>query len=466
MWAKAGVIIATLGGGAASIAGAGDILLVEGRPAELAVVAPGERWDDSWPIETAMGRQLAGVYARYEGRDMDPLRRCVTGRQLPATALAGAERVAIIHLWAGKDRRRLEVLRLPQGSVVARDLGASDATASMLTTAAFHQLEDEWPDYRGTFDAPSDPVGEPFVLDRPYTAARTTMDRGTMKREIYRRQRVELQDADRDLGRERFHVRLPAGYHPRRAAGLVVWASPSASGQIPPAFEGALDELHMICIGVDDTGNDRDVPDKFQLMLDAVATAKARFHVDRTRVYLVGLSGGGKVASILTVCFPDTFGGALCIVGFASYHELAESWGEHRQSYYTKPKGIRLKTARSRRLAAITGPGDFNYREMIERTTWMREDGWTNVMLFDCPELAHELPSPTRFTEALNWADGPARLDREKGEASARQLLAEYQADRKKLRPRNDEDRRMLARIADDGPWTEPGWAAIEALKK
>ena len=180
----------------------------------------------------------------------------------------------------------------------------------------------------------------------------------------------------------------------------------------------------------------------------------------------MGLSGGGKVASILTVCFADTFAGGVCIVGFGSYHELGESWGEHKMAYYTKPRGIPLKTARARRLAVVTGPGDFNYHEMVERSTWMTDDGFKNVLLFDCAELAHAMPSPARIIEALRWTDGPARRQREKQASVAQALLTEYQADRKKLRPRTSQDRATLARIADAGPWSEAGWTAVGALKK
>ncbi len=448
-----------------AVAGApADVLRIDGRPAEQAVIVPGETWDESWPLDTVMGRQLAGVLARYE--DVGPLERCVTRGTVPPEGLEAAQRLGVIHLTGGNRVKQVEILRLAGGTAAIRALPAGDEAPARLNIRAFEHLVASWSAYRGSFGPATDPLGESFVLAQPYVPGSITMKRGVMKQRIYRRQPVKVEDADRILADETMHVRLPGGYDPRQPAGLVVWSSPTPDGRIPDAVDTVLDELNMVCIAADNAGNDRDVPDKFQLVFDAVATARARYHIDDTRIYMAGLSGGGKVSSILTICFAEIFAGAVAIVGFGSYHELGESWGEHRMPYYTKPRGIPLKTARSRRMAVMTGPPDFNYREMVQRANWMLDDGFGNVRLFIHEDMTHEMPTPSRFVEALSWADAPSRRQREKEQTLAASQLSAYLDGRENPAPHSPEDRVALIGVIEVGPWSDAAWQAMGMLRE
>ena len=247
-----------------------------------------------------------------------------------------------------------------------------------------------------------------------------------------------------------------SGCDPRRPAGLLVWSSPTARGAIPPVFRAALDELNLVCIGSDNTGNDRDVPDKFQIVFDAVATARQRFHIDARRIYITGMSGGGKVTSILAMCFPDVFTGAIPIVGLGTYSTLDDTWGQHRNAYFAEPRGPLAKLARARRMAPMGGPPDFNYDEMRERVARLEVDGFTNIRFFTYPDMAHVMPSADRFAEALRWIDAPWQQVREQERDRAESLLAANV---------DSGDRAALAEIIVAGPWTDAAWRALELLR-
>ena len=111
----------------------------------------------------------------------------------------------------------------------------------------------------------------------------------------------------RVLDEELMYVRLPRGYSAKRPAGLLIWINAGIDGHIPDVFFPALDELGMVGVGIRKVENERPVADRYQLAFDAFATASKRFHIDPRRVYLTGISGGGRISSILAACFPDYF---------------------------------------------------------------------------------------------------------------------------------------------------------------
>jgi poly(3-hydroxybutyrate) depolymerase len=56
-----------------------------------------------------------------------------------------------------------------------------------------------------------------------------------------------------------------------------------------------------------------------QLTLDAIATACDRYVIDPNRIYVTGVSGGGKIASHTWACAPEIIDGVVAIVGVGSY---------------------------------------------------------------------------------------------------------------------------------------------------
>jgi predicted esterase len=421
--------------------GADDPLLVNGRAPQRIVITARMAFDPTLRLETAMARVTAGVLADLDGAARGRLARCVVdpgkrGQWRRVTP------VAFLHLFHDTSQVTYEVLPGSKWYWLHRP-GAMN-TEGTLDIDHFEALIEDGPTFRGSFQAPAS-TPRRLVMEPPYTSSTVTMDRRTMRHRLYAGMRVLNQPTDRRLDRERFHLRIPRGYDPRSPAGLVVWASPTPSGEIPPLFDAALDDARIFAVGVDNAGNDRDVPDKFQLMFDAVATVSRRYHIDPRRVYIVGMSGGGKVSSILTLCFPEVFRGAMPIVGLASHHELPAEWGEHRQAYFSRPKGRAVQLATARPIAVITGPGDFNYREMMVRRNLLRREGFSLVEVFEGSRMGHELPPASLFRRALEFVDGPWKMRRQLEIDIATRHFTTYLAQRPEdATPRTAADRRAL----------------------
>ncbi len=437
------------------------VFRVDGQRPTAAVITVGETWDPALPLDTRMGRLAAGVLDTYDTRSIAKLLRCATREGVPPDA--DAHRVALIHLSGrrSEDGRQVELMRLADGSWAARALPMG--AGILLDNDRFEAVRSGWPVYRGGFGQASIPeTGVSVALPHPYVAGAVTLDPRVQKQRLYRGMPVRTVAPDRVLADETMHARLPAGYDPRKPAGLLVWSSPSPRGQIPRVFGPALDELNLVCIGSDNTGNDRDVPDKFQIVFDAVATARQRFHIDARRIYITGMSGGGKVTSILAMCFPDVFTGAIPIVGLGSYSTLDDSWGQHRNAYFAEPRGDLLQLARAHRMAPMGGPPDFNYDEMTERVTRLEVDGFANIRFFSYPDMAHVMPTADRFAEALRWVDEPWRQVREQERARAESLMDAYLDTREASAPDSDDDRVALRAVIEAGPWTDAAWRALQ----
>jgi hypothetical protein len=461
-------------------AGHDDIFRIDGRPPVSAVVTAGGTWNPRAALETEMGRRAAGVLALYDRATIAELLRCATAR--PAPPHESARRVALVHLRAADGASRVVgILRAANGTPLAapldprppggggdgrRPAGNSGAVAVLLDPARLARVSSRWPAYRGGFEAPPLESAMRLVLERPYAPGRLVMDRRTMSDRLYRGMPVAVQDADRDLGNETLHARIPSGYDARHPAGLLVWSSPTADGRIPIALDQALDELGLVGVAAADAGNDRGVPEKFQLVFDAVATAAERFHVDERRVYIAGMSGGGKVCSILALCFPEVFAGALAIVGFGTYAELDDSFGGHRMPYFARPRDDRLELGRTRRIALVGGVLDYNYREMVERQRRLEADGFSGIRFFAWDDMGHEMPSPQRFAEAMRWVDEPLRKRRAEADAAAAAQLLEYLTSRRDdPRPADEHDRQTLRGIVEAAPWSRAAWDALRWLE-
>lgn len=119
-----------------------------------------------------------------------------------------------------------------------------------------------------------------------------------------------------DLANERFDLYVPPGPPPARGYGLLVYISPDAGPLQPRFWRAPLDRHGLIFVCPRNAGNDANVLDRrVPLALLAYENARARYPIDDQRVYVGGLSGGGRVAEIVALAYPDVFRGALLDAG-------------------------------------------------------------------------------------------------------------------------------------------------------
>lgn len=480
--AVAGVLVPR---GLAQTAGTFD--LPGGRADRAVVLFPGTDGPAGAP---GASPGLSQMMLRLEGaagvlRGPEELRRlqaCVAPAEQGAdrqSAAYPAEVPGTVRRWTlwltrngGKETKRVDILQTAAGELVAHEIDPTDRPTPLveLREDRLGELSAGWSVYAGAFEAGSvpEPKGVVFRVEPPLLVGRCSMDSATISDRLARGMGTTVKAADRTPAKETLHARLPTGYDPRRPAGLLVWVDAGPDGRPPEVFNAALDELGLIAIGAAASGNDRPVVERYQLALDAVATASTRWHVDPRRVYVTGISGGGRVSSILAACFPDVFTGAVPIVGLSVYTKVqlpAPAIGQFVRAGYERPGAGRFALFKQHRIAPMTGPLDMNYGEMTEATKILVRDG-VPAKLFSYDDMGHQLPTAERFMEAIRWVDEPYQEMVRKEREQAGRLLDAYKAQYggKPAAAGDATARKTLVKITEIAPWSDAAWEAAGML--
>jgi pimeloyl-ACP methyl ester carboxylesterase len=184
-----------------------------------------------------------------------------------------------------------------------------------------------------------------------------------------------------------FRVRLPDRGPSAAPSGVVVFIKPTDTGTFPENWSAEFDARNLVWISPDDFGNDKLTRERMLAAIMAAQLVGRIAKVDTERIYVAGMSGGGRVASQTITHSPQLFAGAIYIVG-------------------ADPPEIPLKPpAPERRFVFITGRGDFNRGEMRRVFKRYGKAGATHVKLMDLPHLAHEYPSAEDLGVALDFLD-------------------------------------------------------------
>ncbi len=297
----------------ASPALAGDPFRIESKPPTLGYITSSIEPVEEDLLDVPMVSQLATVMGTVAPRSFSTLRRAISRDPVDAQALADAPVIGVLHLERTIEsidyHIALRIYELSGDDIALQSV--DDPTQSWrISRLSFDRLGIRW--VSSSADT-REPLSGRFILPKPYAQSSTVLDLRTVRARI----KHSYPRLTRALDEELFRVRLPKNYNPDFPAGVLVWISPMPDGRIPRIFEPIADKLGLIVIGVDNNGNKRAVTDRLQNHLDSIESVAAAFRIDRKRIYLTGMSGGGRCTGILQLGFPELFAGAVPIVGFA-----------------------------------------------------------------------------------------------------------------------------------------------------
>jgi len=216
-------------------------------------------------------------------------------------------------------------------------------------------------------------------------------------------------ETDYGLAMESFEVRVPRTYSGQEPYGVLVWISPGDTVGMPGEWEEVLDRHKLIWIGANKSGNERAPVIRMALGLDAVHNIKKSYRVDEDRVYVAGLSGGGRVASMLAIVYPDVFQGGFYMCGCNYYRDTAVP-GEEGQKWrrsFAAPSAKLLTEAKKRRHVLLTGESDINRPQTLAYSEAYKRDSFQYVTYLEVPGLGHGPPDAEWLGKGIVALDRP-----------------------------------------------------------
>ncbi|MCK5147658.1 hypothetical protein KAR48_12945 [bacterium] len=215
-----------------------------------------------------------------------------------------------------------------------------------------------------------------------------------------------------NLKHESFSAYVPAEYHGSEPYGLIIWISAFKGGGPPDAYLPVLDKQKFIWIGGNNIGNERGIPERMALSLDALHNIKNVYNIDLHRIYVAGLSGGGRIASRLAIVYPELFSGGYYIIGCNYKDELLlDSEGHYITGflpYYNE--GLYIK-GHANHYTLLTGSHDFNQLQTLKVWEAYREEGKKWAAYVEVPGMDHAYPDAHWFEIGLNALDRPLLID-------------------------------------------------------
>jgi hypothetical protein len=187
----------------------------------------------------------------------------------------------------------------------------------------------------------------------------------------------------------RYRVRIPPGEGPK---GVLVFVKPIDSGELPKDWTSELDRHKLIWVAADDFGNEHPRAERILAAIAGLKLIESSEAIDARRVYIGGMSGGGRIASQTITRFPRRFAGAVYIVG-------ADFW---------TPAEVPLKPLiAANRYVFVTGSRDFNHRDMKRVFFRYQAEGITQSLFIDLPGFGHEYPNAEQLRQAIEFLDAP-----------------------------------------------------------
>lgn len=284
-------------------------------------------------------------------------------------------------------------------------------------------------------DAPAEEPKGTSVFSVPGAHIATFTERSPLSNIASMKSRIRFatpdETPDYDLSKELFSIYVPRNFDPDKTYGLIVWVSPTDTGNLSAAYQPVCDKHDLISIGAQNAGNERIGWYRFGLALDAAYNMQQNCRIDPDRVYISGMSGGGRVSSRMGVAYADVFAGAFMIVG-CDFYKRTPVPNDPPKVYierYAMPIGkILAKAVRDNRYVLLTGTNDFNRDETqsIYENGFQKEH-FAHVTYLEVPDMGHELPPADWFEKGIDALDTPlfeARAQAAEKAASAEQDAA------------------------------------------
>lgn len=218
-------------------------------------------------------------------------------------------------------------------------------------------------------------------------------------------------DDNYNIADESFEVHVPASYDPEKPAGLFVWCPAGDGGGPQGGWTAVCDKYNMLYVGANNAGNKR-TPGWFRIgfALDAVHNMQKMYHIDKNRIYIGGISGGGSRAVIGGLSYPDIFSGIFSVAApFSVTPYIVNGKKNSCWDCFKPPKKTWEECKVRQRIVYLAGDKDNlagpENIEAVAKTAYSDFKYKTGFLLV--PGLGHAMPDAEWFDKAVVIMDTP-----------------------------------------------------------
>ena len=187
----------------------------------------------------------------------------------------------------------------------------------------------------------------------------------------------------------RYSLYLPSGYTKDKKYPLILSFDPHASGKLPVEKYHALAEQYgYILMGSNNSKNGQPLTETQSMINSMFEEINTRYSVDTSRIYLMGFSGGARIASLIALYAGGIRGVIGCGAGFPGSIQP----GQFRFDYI-----------------GLAGNADFNMNELVNLDEQLEQQGFRHALvIFDGK---HEWPAKETLEKAFIWTEFCAMKD-------------------------------------------------------
>lgn len=289
-----------------------------------------------------------------------------------------------------------------------------------------------------------------------------------------------------------FQLVVPKDYDGSEAYGVLVFIHPKNNISIERFYGRSIQELlaqhKLIWVSYSDAGNPVMPNIRLGLALDAVHNVQKKYRIDQRRVYVSGISGGGRMTCVAGIYYPQVFTGMLPMAGTTYFRDVklpedpelralikpappegATVWPRH----LFEPSARRLKEmTQKQHWVLLAGETDYNMPQMrAHYEQGFKRDGFKHAHYLEVPGMGHVYPDAKWYGKALALLDKPLNEDPAAGLEPAderTQRIAQRRLEVALRTLERDRERgvRVLERLIDELPNTEAARSARAKLNE
>lgn len=294
-----------------------------------------------------------------------------------------------------------------------------------------------------------------------------------------------------DVANHAFQLVVPESYDGSEAYGLLVFIHPNNKVSLDRFFGRSLKQVlakhKLIWVSYSDAGNPVMPNIRLGLALDAVHNVKKQYRIDDRRVYVSGLSGGGRMTCMSAVYYPQVFTGAVPIVGSLYFRDvklpedpelrkLIKAKSLEGKTHWTRglfvPKSAVLrKMKQQQRWVMLAGETDYNMPEMrAHYEQGLKGDAFEHAHYLEVPGMGHAYPNAEWYEKAIVLLDKPLNAVPGEGQPPADERTQRHAQNRlaaalKVLERTPERGKRLLELLIEQLPNTEAAKQAHAKLK-